>query len=630
MTAIEQLRINGGLPSPKGVALAIMQISRREDATLEEISRLVQTDPVTASRLLHMANAANVAGRPIASVPDAIVRLGLTVVRQLAMGFSLVDQYRNGACAAFDYSRFWSRSLLMAVAMQELGKCVRIAPPDELFACGLLAQIGYLALATLYPEEYARFLRESTEQTVEQERQHLHIDHNELTSAILQECGIPNALAEPVLFHEAPETSGFAEGSRPHQLTHLFHQAKRLADMSLAPADERHAHVAELMLLGGKIGLDADELSVLIDNVHARWRNWSELLNVPDSDELPFAELISAPREVLAGKSIPTMTNVLWVSGARDVRMALEKVVGEMTGQVVHSAEDAEEGLALAVQLVPQIVIVDARLPGMDGWAFCHALRATSWGQSIYLIMLANMDSPGEINQAAEARINDCLSPAEVARLLPLRMSAARQYVKLLGHWEQDRAQLKQFSAELALSNRKLQRYALIDQLTGLQNRRAGMEALTQAWSACERSGEPVTMMMIDIDKFKEVNDTHGHAVGDKVLGAVAEVMRNSARKEDTVCRMGGEEFLVICRNANLKSSLIAAERLRKAVAELKVRFEAEWLSVTVSIGIACKEPGMADPGTLVNAADKALYAAKAKGRNRICHFRSGKVHLDE
>jgi diguanylate cyclase (GGDEF)-like protein len=628
MNALEQLRLNGGLPSPKGVALAIMQISRRDDATLEEISRLVQTDPVTASRLLHMANAANIAVRPIASVPDAIIRLGLAAVRQLAMGFSLVDQYRTGACKAFDYPRFWSHSLLMAVAVQELGKRVRLASPDELFACGLLARIGYLALATLYPEDYARFLQESGEHTVDREREWLHVDHNELTSAILLDCGIPNALAEPVFFHESPDASGFAEGSRPHQLAHLFHQAKRLADLTMSPPEERNQHIAELMLLGGKLGLDADELFTLIDQIHACWHEWSTLLNVPDSAVPSFAEAIAAPAE--STRSSADTTCVLWIATALPTRAMLAETLDAIPGQNVHSAEGGEEGLALALKLMPQIVIVDSRMPGMDGWAFCRALRGTSWGQSIYLIMLASMNSAAEISQATECRINDCVSPAQAPRLLPLRMIAAKQYVKLLNHWEQDRAQLKQFSAELAISNRKLQRYALIDQLTGLQNRRAGMESLTQAWSVSERSGEPVTMMMIDIDKFKEVNDSHGHAVGDKVLIEVAKTIRASARKEDAVCRMGGEEFLVICRNADLHSSLHAAERLRESVSALRVTSEQGKLGVTISIGIASKEAGMSDPGTLVNAADKALYGAKSKGRNRTCHYRDGKVHLEK
>ncbi len=632
MTAIEQLRLNGGLPSPKGVALAIMQISRRDDATLEEISKLVQADPVTSGRLLHMANAANIGGRPVASIPDAIVRLGLEAVRQLAMGFSLVDQYRAGACKAFDYSRFWSHSLLMAVAMQELGKRVRIASPDELFACGLLARIGYLALASLYPEDYSRFLQASGGHTVELERQHLHFDHDELTAAILLDCGIPCALAEPVLFHETPESSGFAEGSRPYQLTHLFHQAKQLADLSLAPPDERVQHLAGVMLLGGKIGMNADELSAMIDQIHARWHAWSTLLAVPDTVVPSFAEMIAAPDKPLDGPPAQDVARVLWIANVALVRTMLEEILGGIAGQVVHSARSGEEGLTLALQLMPQIVIVDSRMDGMDGmdgWAFCSALRATTWGQSIYLIMLASMNTDAEISQASESRINDCVSPSQAARILPLRMIAAKQYVKLLNKWEQDRAQLKRFSAELATSNRKLQRYALIDQLTGLQNRRAGMESLTQAWSVSERSDEPVTMMMIDIDRFKMVNDTHGHAVGDKVLVEVAATIRKSARKEDSVCRMGGEEFLMICRNADLKSSLHAAERVRKAVSDLRVTVEQAKLGVTISIGVAAKEADMSDPGTLVSAADKALYAAKKKGRNRVCHFHNGKVHLE-
>jgi len=630
MKAIEQLRLQGGLPSPKGVALAIMQISRRDNATLEEISRLVQSDPVTAGRLLHMANAASVAGRPLASIPDAIIRLGLAAVRQLAMGFSLVDQYRTGACKAFDYTRFWSHSLLMAVAMQELGTRVRIASPDELFACGLLARIGYLALATLYPEDYSRLLQDSAEITVEQERQHLHVDHNELTATILADCGIPNALAEPVFFHETAESSGFAEGSRPDQLARLFHLAKRLADLSLTPSDQRSPHVAELMLLGGKIGLDTGELSVLIDQVHARWHDWSTLLNVPDSAVPSFAEMIATPSESPDSPPTAEAARVLWIASAAPVRAMLEEILGGMPGLVVHSAGDGEEGLALAVQLMPQVVIVDSRMSGLDGWALCRALRGTPWGQSIYLIVLASVTSETELRLATEAQINDCVSPAQAARLLPLRMGAAKQYVKLLNQWERDRAQLKQFSAELATSNRRLQRFALIDQLTGLQNRRAGMESLTQAWSVSERSGDPVTMMMIDIDRFKDVNDTHGHAVGDQVLIEVAKTVRQSARKEDAVCRMGGEEFLVICRNADLPSSLHAAERLRKAVADLKVTIGQAPLGVTISIGIATREAEMSDPGTLVNAADRALYAAKKKGRNRICRYQDGKLHLEE
>jgi diguanylate cyclase (GGDEF)-like protein len=160
-------------------------------------------------------------------------------------------------------------------------------------------------------------------------------------------------------------------------------------------------------------------------------------------------------------------------------------------------------------------------------------------------------------------------------------------------------------------------------------NRRHLEQHLAAELAFAERHGSSISLILLDIDRFKEVNDTHGHAVGDQVLLEVARTIRRSARKEDAVCRMGGEEFLVICRNADLSSSLHAAERLRKAVAGLRVAVEDQQLGVTISIGLAAREDGMADPGALVNAADKALYAAKKKGRNRTCRYEDGKLYLE-
>ncbi|MDE1893107.1 MAG: diguanylate cyclase [Xanthomonadaceae bacterium] len=625
MTAIEQLRLNGGLPSPKGVALAIMRICRRDDASLDEIARVVQTDPVTSSRLLHMANAAHSGGRPVASIPDAIMRLGLEAVRQLAMGFSLVDQYREGACKGFDYTAFWSHSLLMAVAMQELGKLTRVASPDELFACGLMARIGYLALATLYPDDYSRLLQVRSDNMLALEREHLHVDHNQLTGLLLADCGIPKALAEPVQWHEAPDASGFVDGSRPHKLVHLFYQARRLADLASATADDRAGTVSELMLLGGKLGLDAGQTGELVDQILARWRDWSSLLQVPAATLPPFADLVSGAAGAGGGDPLSAMPRVLWVAHDPAMRALLAKTLDDLFGAQVPSAQSGEQGLAMALRAMPQIVVVDARLPAMDGWALCRALRATAWGQSIYLLVLNGADATAA-QQTLDCHANDYLTAPVLAGMLQIRLTAAMQYVKLLNQWEQDRAQLKQFSAELAISNRKLERFALTDLLTGLQNRRAGMDSLSQAWGASIRSGAPMTVMMIDIDSFKDVNDTWGHATGDQVLIDVAAVIRASARKEDSVCRMGGEEFFVLCRDADVEATLHAAERLREKVASLKIRVENAQITVTISIGLAAREADMTDPGVLVNAADKALYASKREGRNRTSLFRHGEV----
>jgi two-component system cell cycle response regulator len=260
MTKIEELRLSGQLPSPKGVALAVMEICRRDDATLDEVAKVVQGDPALSSRLLRLANAAAGGGRPVASIREAVMQLGMSTVRQLAMGFSLVDQYLHGACPAFDYPASGRIPCSWPWPARSWASCCVPAPPEELFACGLMAQIGRLALATVYPGDYGAVLAEHERRDRHfwnVKREHLGVDHTEFTAGIMADCGIPKALSEPVNYHEFPQSSGFSEGSRPYQLVHLLFHARRMADLGRSPVAERQRSISELMLLGGKIGLDA-------------------------------------------------------------------------------------------------------------------------------------------------------------------------------------------------------------------------------------------------------------------------------------------------------------------------------------------------------------------------------------
>ena len=633
MNKIEQLRISGQLPSPKGVALAIMEISQREDATLDEVTRLVQTDPALSSRLLRMANAASHGsssnGRMVVSINEAVLRLGMATVRQLAMGFSLIDQYPQGLCTAFDYPGFWSYSLFMAVASQELGRVVRVGTPDELFACGLLAQIGSLGLVTVYPADYAAILEKQASgiSLAELERDRLGVDHTEFTAAIMADCGIPKALVEPVYYHEAPEASDFTVGSRPYQLAHLFFQARRMADLGLSVETERYSNISELMRLGGKIGLDAEALGEVFDRVVKLWREWAEMLKVPAGPLPSFGAMASAPVPRPEQEPKSTCKRVLLVEDEPTTRIMTEGVLRQLLGCTVYTAENGRDALALALEVMPQIVITDWLMPVMDGIDFCRALRATDWGQSMYVIMLTGVETEEKIVEAFEAGVDDYIAKPMNNRALSARMRAALHYVKLLEAWEKDRAQLKQFAAELAISNRRMEHAAMTDLLTGMPNRRAGMEALAKAWGASVRTGQPVAALMIDVDRFKLINDQYGHAVGDLVLQEVAKGIQAAARKDDSVSRIGGEEFLLVCHNADARTALLAAERLRKTVKAFKINITGIDVQVSVSIGVANRETGMEDADNIILAADKALYAAKNAGRDRVCLFAQGKTH---
>jgi diguanylate cyclase (GGDEF)-like protein len=164
---------------------------------------------------------------------------------------------------------------------------------------------------------------------------------------------------------------------------------------------------------------------------------------------------------------------------------------------------------------------------------------------------------------------------------------------------------------------RRLVDAALRDPLTGLYNRRHFDERLGAELSAARRHGTPLTLMVVDVDHFKNINDTHGHLAGDAVLRQVAEVLQAAMRKEDVVARFGGEEFVVIARSTDLAGASRFAERIRRQIEERVCSFERLELQVTASIGIAelGAEGGAQD---LLDAADRALYQAKASGRNTI------------
>ncbi len=621
---INQLKISTLLPSPKGVALALMEACRHDDVTLNEISKLIQTDPALSGRLIQRANSASHGTRSVTSVTEAVFRVGLLSVKQLAMGFSLIDQYQKGACKGFDYQHFWSHSLLMAIAMQELGKATRISAPDELFACGLLARIGCLALATIYPDKYEEVIHRQSAglPLIELEQLFLNTDHNALTAAMLISFGVPKIFVEPIYFHEAPDESCFSEGSRPYRLVHLLYLSKQVADFGMAGESERSQGISELILLGGRIGLDTESFGSLIDQVMQEWQTWVKMLNIATTEMPP-------PFHKIMSSAVPREENVIDASSLRILLVEddpasvvfIEELLCNARGHTLYKASDGQQALSMVMEVSPHIVITDWIMPVMSGLELTKALRATEWGQNLYIIMLTSIEEEDEVIKAFDAGVDDYVAKPINIRAFRARLRAAWHYRKLQESWERDREQLKRFAAELAVSNRKLEHFALTDVLTELPNRRAGMDALADVWSVASRSGQSMAVMLIDIDHFKNINDSYGHAIGDKVLKEVAASIKDIARKGDTYCRMGGEEFLVICHNGSTdaKSVALFAERLRQHIDSQDIHVDGMQIKTSISIGIALKEIAMKSEDHLINAADKALYAAKKSGRNQVC-----------
>lgn len=200
------------------------------------------------------------------------------------------------------------------------------------------------------------------------------------------------------------------------------------------------------------------------------------------------------------------------------------------------------------------------------------------------------------------------------------------------------REKLKQREVELRAANQTLfvrlgeiehlqailKEQANVDPLTGLYNRRYLQSTLDREWARCQREKQPLSLMLIDIDFFKRVNDTYGHAVGDQVLAALGGLLSGSARTEDLPCRYGGEEFLVLLPKMPLQMAAERAEMWRQAFAELEVLVDGKRIPLTMSLGVAVAPEHAKSPDELVRHADEALYQAKAQGRNRAVVFNPG------
>ncbi|ODT08065.1 MAG: diguanylate cyclase [Mesorhizobium sp. SCN 65-20] len=182
----------------------------------------------------------------------------------------------------------------------------------------------------------------------------------------------------------------------------------------------------------------------------------------------------------------------------------------------------------------------------------------------------------------------------------------------------QEGGKLREMTASLSARSRNLEQAALTDGLTGMQNRRYFDDALKEYLGEFRRIGKPVGLMILDLDHFKQVNDTYGHDVGDEVLRSVAKCLKGMTRYHDVVARLGGEEFAIVAPNMDLELLKRFADRMRKAIATLSIDAGATQLNVTSSVGLALwdQEETAED---FYRRADKQLYEAKRQGRNRVC-----------
>jgi len=276
------------------------------------------------------------------------------------------------------------------------------------------------------------------------------------------------------------------------------------------------------------------------------------------------------------------------------------------SGHEVISAKDGTEALeALRSDTGISLALVDWMMPGLDGIEVCRQLRAIPDRAYTYMISVTTRSEKQDIVCALEAGFDDFLTKPVQPAELNARLLVGSRIIDLQEKLIQA-CELSQFKA-------------MHDSLTGLWNRGAILEFLRAQLAMAVRHSNNLAVMMVDIDHFKKINDTYGHAVGDSVLIHVARLMNSTIRASDWLGRYGGEEFLVIAPESPGNDAVRMAERLRLALVDNTFTSGELTISPTMSIGIANTNLIVSPtPEALVRIADAALYRAKENGRNRI------------
>ncbi len=624
----DELKATGQLPSPTGVAMQILKMAQQEGVGLAEVARVIKGDPALAGRLLQLVNSSYYAGaRAITAVSDAVTRLGLDVVWQVALGFSVVSGYRRGVCRHFDYDDFWSNSLGTAVSAQVLSKNSNMGNPEEAFTCGLLTQIGRLALACIYPDAYSVILAAAADQPPQEvlrlEQKTFAMDHRELTAAMLQDWGLDENWVQAARYHEDPVHSDLPEGNHAQKIAWMMHAASQLGSICVASPEQRGALLQDLLAKSARIGIPSDKLVSICDHCAREWINWGGILGIKTRELPPFSSItdVSRPEEItLTERAMPAREE------SQEIRALVvdedPTTIGTVrqklpAGSRIMGARKGQDAMRMALEFDPQLIITDS-VQGIGGLALCKALRKTKAGQQIYILMLAHKYDEELLASALEAGANEYIMKPILPRVLEARINVALRIIRLQQEVVRDREQIRHQLADLAVLNRMLEQAALTDPLTSLPNRRYALDRLDQEWSASVRNNNSLTCMHIDLDHFKRVNDTYGHDAGDRVLREISSVLRKTLRATDVLCRVGGEEFLVICRETSAEQALVCAERLRQRVEAHRIETLDTEVAITISMGIAPRDATTPDPEALVKHADLATYASKTAGRNRI------------
>ena len=456
----EDLKSLGQLPSPGGVALEIMRLTQQEDVTLQQLSRVVQVDPALSGRLIQLANA-SLGGqrRAVGSVAEAIRFIGFAAVRQAALGFSLLSANREGACIGFDYDGYWGRCLAMGIAGQALAPHFKVAAPEECFALGLLANIGTLALASVYPQAYSRMLATAggtmAPDLLEMERAEFALDHAQVSAAMLADWGFPPPFISAVQHYGNPALESPPAGSRIAALADCLSLCSKIAAFCTLDDERRPLVASALVHHAASAAIDEAAIAALLPDIVQSWQQWGRLLSLPTRDVPTLAALAaSTAAPVLRSRSSAPLRILIADEDSARLRSTLEQL--GRSGHAVTGAGSFEDAMRQVISDTPQVVVLELDAAGA-ALRFCRSLRTSDTGRRIYVVAVGDAGREALLEEALAAGADSVLGRPYLPERLQARLQSAQRLVELQASAQRDSQARGRIANELAITNRRLQ-----------------------------------------------------------------------------------------------------------------------------------------------------------------------------
>ncbi len=298
----------------------------------------------------------------------------------------------------------------------------------------------------------------------------------------------------------------------------------------------------------------------------------------------------------------PNKMQVLVADDDPVARSVLERMLGQW-GYTVKVAANGTDAWKILRRRKTSLAVLDWMMSGMSGLDVCRAVRAKLKTFYVYCILITARNRQQDLLEGFSAGADDYMTKPVQLSELKARLHTGARVLSL----EQDLRQTK----------RALQKLAYFDALTALWNRRKILEFLAEELARSQRDGHPTSLILLDVDHFKRVNDNYGHPVGDRVLQEIARRIKKAVRVYDRVGRFGGDELLVIVNNCGQEQARLVAERIRSGIGAELFRVARRALEVTVSLGVVTTDKHLEySSSQLIHFSDQALYKAKRSGRN--------------